>query len=128
MRAGKYILTLGLVLSSCFSLTVFAEASAIHIRAVAATCAACHGTQGHNVKTTFSNAKSPKTLAGIKASFFVEQLYQFRSGERKSTVMERYAKGLNDTEIAALSVYFSQQAAGAPVLPKAELSENHQHQ
>lgn len=128
MRTTKKILVLGLVLSSFYHLSTFANPSEVHTRAVAATCAACHGTQGHNVKSTFSNAKSPKTLAGIDASFFIEQLHRFRSGERKSTVMQRYAKGLTDAEIEALSVYFSNQKVETPILPKAKLSKNHQPQ
>lgn len=128
MRTEKRSLILGLVLSIGFTLPAQAEVSATHVRAVAATCAACHGTQGSNVKTSFSKAKSPKTLAGIDASFFVEQLRLFKSGERQSTVMSRYAKGLSDDEINALAAYFSAQTDSTPVLPKAELSDNHQHQ
>lgn len=128
MRTEKRSLILGLLFLFGFALSAKAEVSVTHVRAVAATCAACHGTQGNNVKTTFSNAKSPKTLAGIDASFFIEQLHLFQSGERKSTVMSRYAKGLTGEEIEALAAYFSAQSSNTPELPKAELSENHQHQ
>ncbi len=128
MRVKNRKLIVGLVLSSCFSFNVFAEVSANHVRAVAATCAACHGTNGSNVKTNYALAKSPKTLAGIDASFFIAQLQKFRTGERKSTVMSRYAKGLNDAEIEALSTYFAAQTPMMPLLPKAELSKSHQHQ
>lgn len=128
MRMKNRAIILGLVLSSGISLSALAEVSANHVQALAATCAACHGTNGSNVKTNYSLVKSPKTLAGIDASFFVEQLQQFRSGERESTVMSRYAKGLSDAEIEALSVYFAGQSPMTPTLPKATLSKDHQHQ
>ena len=128
MRVELKRLIIGFILLNFYAFAAHAEVSAVHIRAVAATCAACHGTQGQNVKTDFSTAKSPKTLAGIDASFFIEQLQLFRSGQRKSTVMSRYANGLMDEEINALAEYFSAQTPRTPILPKAILSKNHQHQ
>lgn len=112
---------------SLFATNAVAAPMDNHVPTLAATCAACHGTQGHNIKTQFDLAKAPKTLAGIDASFFITQMQKFRSDERKGTVMNHYAKGLNEEEIQALSVYFSSQEVRTnKVLPKETLSKSHQ--
>jgi len=72
----------------------------LHTRSLAASCAACHGTNGNSVGDT---AK----LAG-KADF-VTKMLAFKSGERAATVMHHHAKGLNSQEIADLADYFSAQ-------------------
>ena len=73
-----------------------------HIRTLASTCAACHGTNGNSVDTT-------PTLAGLDKGYFTTQMFAFKKGERSSTVMHHHAKGLTDDEITALAQYFSQQ-------------------
>lgn len=73
-----------------------------HIQTLAASCAACHGSQGNSVGGT-------SVLAGLDASHFVLQMMAFRNGSRSSTVMHRHAKGLTVEEINDLAVYFSQQ-------------------
>ena len=79
-----------------------------HIRTLAGSCAACHGTNGNSVGGI-------PALAGMDASKIGEKLHAFRSGEQSSTVMFRHAKGLTEEEIAQLAIYFSQQ----PRLPTA---------
>jgi cytochrome c553 len=69
---------------------------------LAATCAACHGTQGQSQAETTS-------LAGIDKAFFLEQMALFKSGEQQGTVMNTYAQGLTDTEIELLADFFSQK-------------------
>ncbi len=73
-----------------------------HTQTLAASCAACHGSQGNSVGGT-------SVLAGLDASHFVLQMMAFRNGSRSSTVMHRHAKGLTVEEINDLAVYFSQQ-------------------
>lgn len=74
----------------------------IHTRTLAASCAACHGSNGNSVATT-------PVLAGLDKRHFKTQMLAFRSGERLSTVMHRHAKGLTPDEIDQLADYFSAQ-------------------
>lgn len=69
---------------------------------LASACAACHGTNGHSVAGTPS-------LAGLDKMYFIEQMQQFQTGERPSTVMMQHAKGYTEEEIRLLATYFSQQ-------------------
>jgi len=73
-----------------------------HTRVLAASCAACHGTNGNSVGGT-------PVLAGLAPEKFKQQMLAFRSGEKASTVMFRHAKGLTETEIDQLAQHFSQQ-------------------
>lgn len=81
-----------------------------HIRVLAASCAACHGTNGNSVSGT-------PVLAGLDKNHFVLQMQAFRSGERSATVMHRHAKGLTVDEIDQLATYFSQQKRVTATLP-----------
>jgi cytochrome c553 len=69
---------------------------------LAASCAACHGTQGYSVGGTPS-------LAGLDQLYFIEQMQQFKTGERPSSVMMKYARGYTEAEIRLLADYFSSQ-------------------
>lgn len=93
---------------------------ATHIPTLAATCAACHGTNGNSVNTTPS-------LAGLDAGYFTIQMLAFKKGERSSTVMHHHAKGLSNDEIHALALYFSHQKriTSTPLNPQA-LEVNHE--
>lgn len=73
-----------------------------HVQTLAASCSACHGSQGNSLG---GNA----VLAGLDASHFVLQMTAFKNGTRSATVMHRHAKGLTVEEINDLAVYFSQQ-------------------
>lgn len=82
-----------------------------HLRVLAASCAACHGTNGNSAGGT-------PVLAGLDAAHFRLQMKAFRSGERTSTVMHRHAKGLTETEIEALAAYFAAQPRMSAFPPK----------
>jgi cytochrome c553 len=82
--------------------------SYVHIRSLAASCAACHGTQGNAVSGD-KNAVSIPALAGVSKTDIISKLQTFKSGERSATVMHRHAKGLTADEITALADYFSMQ-------------------
>lgn len=81
------------------------DAAALRDRSLAATCAQCHGTDGH---PPAGSAMRP--LAGRPAPYLAEQLLAFRSGERAGTVMPQIAKGYSDAQVARLAAYF----AGVP--------------
>lgn len=93
----------------------FAE-SPLHIRTLAASCSACHGTLGNAVEN--SSGTDPLTLAGLKSSDIAQRLMEFRSGARQSTVMHRHAKGLTIEEINQLSEFFSRQKPTKHAPPK----------
>lgn len=82
-----------------------------HIRTLAASCAACHGTNGNSVGVISS-------LAGKDGAYFVTQMLAFKNGERKATVMQHHAKGLDIDEINLLALYFSQQKHVAAISAK----------
>lgn len=69
---------------------------------LAASCAACHNTQGRSLQGT-------PVLAGLTRDQFVSALTEFQAGTRKSTVMHRHAKGYTAQEIELLADYFTAQ-------------------
>lgn len=69
----------------------------------AAACAGCHGADGNSPSEQFPS------LAGQHASYLYEQLHLFKSGKRKSPVMQPQAAGLSDQEMKDLVAYFSSQ-------------------
>lgn len=83
-----------------------------HTRVLAASCAACHGTNGNSVGGT-------PVLAGLQPQHFSSQMQAFKSGQRASTVMHRHARGLTDQEIFELAEYFHRQPRRVSVLPAA---------
>jgi sulfide dehydrogenase cytochrome subunit len=77
--------------------------SAVGVRSMAATCAACHGTNGLSVGGAVPG------LAGINKEYFLNQIKAFREGKRDATIMQQLSKGYTDAEVAALGDYFSAQ-------------------
>ncbi|MEI2635345.1 MAG: c-type cytochrome [Methylotenera sp.] len=93
--------------------------SGTHIRTLAASCAACHGTLGNSSNAT-------PTLAGLEAGYFITQMQGFRNGSRPATVMHHHSKGLDPEEINQLAVYFSLQKRAENIEPKPQsLKANH---
>jgi cytochrome c553 len=80
------------------------DARALHAQALAATCASCHGTQGRAV-----DGAAVPGLAGMPASYLVEQLKAFRNGSRPATLMHQIAKGYNEAQIESLAAWFAAQ-------------------
>jgi cytochrome c553 len=72
------------------------------------TCITCHGRNGIGTSPVFPN------LAGQKSLYMIQQLEHFRSGARKSEVMNVVAKPLTDAEIEALSNYYEGLKPGGP--------------
>jgi cytochrome subunit of sulfide dehydrogenase len=77
---------------------ILAESSRSHGAALVNACAACHGPEGESQGAIPSFKTLPKER-------LVETLRAFRSGERQGTVMNRIAKGLEDTDIEAIAAY-----------------------
>ncbi len=76
----------------------------LEIRALAATCANCHGTNGHAV-----SGSAVVSIAGLKQDYISQQMKAFKTGQRPATVMHQLAKGYTDEQIEQLAAYFASQ-------------------
>jgi cytochrome c553 len=74
------------------------------VRSLAATCAACHGTDGHAVA-----GPAMLRLAGLPKAEFMRQMRGFREGTAAATVMQQIAKGYSDEQTSELGDYFAAQ-------------------
>jgi cytochrome subunit of sulfide dehydrogenase len=74
------------------------------VRALAAGCATCHGTEGQAVP-----GSAVGSLAGLPRGEIVRAMALFKEGRKPATVMHQIAKGFTDPEIEALDDYFSQR-------------------
>jgi cytochrome c553 len=70
------------------------------VRALAANCAMCHGTDGRPAP-----GSSVPGLAG--RNDIAEAMRMFKDGKREATIMHQIAKGYGDAEITALAAYFA---------------------
>jgi len=70
-------------------------------RALAATCATCHGTDGRSVGGV------PPSLAGQNRQILLQAMKDFRDGKRPATIMHQQAKGYTDAQFELLADYFS---------------------
>lgn len=89
-------------LACAFAQTGPAQAQAIDAPAGAMGCTGCHATS-RTVDTAVPG------IAGRRAADLTTAMRDFKSGARPATVMGRIAKGFSDTEIEAISVWFSKQ-------------------
>ena len=72
-------------------------------RALAANCAACHGTNGNSVGGAIPG------LAGMNKEYFLNQIKAFRDGKREATLMHQISKGYTDAEMTAIADFFAAQ-------------------
>lgn len=95
----------GLMLSLSLAAPALAnDAQKLRTRALAATCAHCHGTDGRAV------AGEPMVaLAGQSKDQLLTQLMAFRTGQRKATIMHQITRGYSQEQLEELSVYFAAQ-------------------
>lgn len=81
-----------------------------------ASCAACHGSAGDN-----TNPQYPK-LAGQTPAYLYKQLLDFKSGARRSSVMQGFVTSLSQADMADLAVYFSAQPTRPDRVPDKRLA------
>ncbi len=77
---------------------------ALYVKSLAATCAACHGTNGGA-----SAGSGVPALAGMPRDYIITQMNAFKSGARPATIMHQLAKGYSDAQIAQMATYFAAQ-------------------
>ncbi|PID45537.1 MAG: cytochrome c4 [Proteobacteria bacterium] len=88
------------------SATSYAKGDATKGKALAATCAACHGADGNS-----TNPEWPK-LAGQGEAYIAKQLRDYRSGVRSDAVMSAQAKLIaSDEDVDDIAAYFASQTA-----------------
>ena len=75
-------------------------------RDLAASCAACHGTNGQS-------AGGFPSLAGTDRATLLEKLKGFRTGTLPATVMHQHAKGYDEVQLQQLADYFARQPRAA---------------
>jgi cytochrome c553 len=73
-------------------------------RNLAATCANCHGSNGHA-------RGDMKPLAGVSAEKILAALADFKSGAQPSTIMGQIAKGYTDQQVQLIAGFFAAQPA-----------------
>ena len=92
-----------LLFTLCLGGPVLAQNSAaLQTRSLAATCAACHGTEGRS-----ATGSAVVGLAGIPREVMVAQLKAFKDGSRPATMMHQLTKGYTDQQVENLATYFA---------------------
>ena len=77
-------------------------------RIVMQACAQCHGAQGNAVSSAFP------TLSAQLPTYLVAQLMLFKTGERRSPIMQPVAQNLSASDMLDTAAYFSSQTPGKP--------------
>ena len=73
-------------------------------RNLAATCANCHGTNGHAVK-----GSGMDSLAGMEKAKTLQKLAEFKSGDKPASIMHQISKGYTDAQLDLIATYFAAQ-------------------
>jgi cytochrome subunit of sulfide dehydrogenase len=98
-RGGRMNVSSIVAAAALAALPLYANAQ--DARSLAATCAACHGTNGHSVSTEVTS------LAGLSKDLIVQRMQEFKSGKRPATVMHQLAKGYTDPQIELIAGYLA---------------------
>ncbi|MBY0269029.1 MAG: cytochrome c [Burkholderiales bacterium] len=100
---------LALILAGSTGITAAVAADPQYARSLAATCFACHGTDGRSVGGV------PPSLAGQNRDYLLKQLQEFRDGKRPATIMHQHAKGYTDEQLNLIAGYFAAVKPGPAV-------------
>ena len=74
----------------------------LQTRALAATCANCHGTEGRS-----ADGSALPSLAGVPKAYTLTQLKAFKDGSRPATIMHQLTKGFTDEQLERIAGYFA---------------------
>ncbi len=73
-------------------------------RNLAATCANCHGTNGHAVP-----GSGMDVLAGMEKGKLLQKLADYKSGDKPASIMHQIAKGYSEAQLDLIATYFAAQ-------------------
>ncbi len=76
------------------------SADELQVRAMAASCATCHGTGG-------LAQPGMASLAGQSHADLRQKLFDFKTGKTPATLMHQLAKGYSDEQLDQLASYFA---------------------
>ena len=102
MTQMKKMGLVALVLISAWAAQAQDANTGLQTRALVASCAGCHGTDGRPVE---GSAIPP--LAGSSKADITMQMKAFKEGTRPATVMHQLSKGYTDEQIDRISTYFA---------------------
>lgn len=106
MRTSRHqyvrALLAGVILAQSGMAAAELSAEQLHTRALAATCANCHGTEGKPAQSA-----NMARLAGKSREHMAAQMRAFKDGSRQATVMHQIAKGYTDQQIESIAAYFA---------------------
>ena len=88
---------------------VCAQGTDLQARVWAASCAACHGTNGKSLGGIAS-------IAGVDKQQLLDKLLTYKNGTQPATVMHQHAKGYTNEQLDAIAGYFAnvKPATAAP--------------
>jgi cytochrome c553 len=70
-------------------------------RRAATQCAICHGVDGEG------NGAPKSKISGMDVEVFIKRLNDYKCGERKNVMMERFTKNLTDQDIENLAAFYA---------------------
>jgi cytochrome c553 len=79
-----------------------AQVDPLQVRSWAASCSACHGTDGRA-------QPGMEALAGANKDDMVKKMLDFKAGRKPATIMHQLSKGYSDEQIVAIAGYFAAQ-------------------
>ena len=94
------LISFGAVLAFA-STAALANGNAANGKTKAATCFACHGTDGNSVDPQYPR------LAGQYNLYLQQVLHEYKSGQRDNPIMKGMVATLSDQDIKDISAYFS---------------------
>ncbi|HET6552220.1 MAG TPA: cytochrome c [Dyella sp.] len=100
MKRALTLLSFGAVLAFA-STQIFAAASIENGKQKAATCFACHGTDGNAVDPQYPR------LAGQYDMYLQQALHEYKSGQRDNAIMKGFVATLSEQDIEDVAAYFS---------------------
>ena len=80
------------------------ETQRLRTRALASSCAQCHGTEGRAVE-----GEALIRLAGLPQDYIFTQLMAFRTGQRPATIMHQITRGYSQEQLETVAKYFAAQ-------------------
>lgn len=100
---GKILasVALPLLLMSAAVPAFAAKPSAATGKAISGMCAACHGSNGNAIDTSYPN------LAGQNYQYLLKQLKAFKDGDRNNAIMHSMTAGLSKTQMQDLAAFYS---------------------